>query len=576
MGRLWRALEKGGHLGEMGKLLPEGEKVAPGSYGSRVPGVIGVKRHKTTKGDEAMFPCSRLCSCMSRRHFLALGCAGCAAGAASPWERMVRSEEMPMVSAGSRPKVRLIFACWSLVQDRPTWPHLGHDMRPEIERVSSQLPKLCPEVEFVPVVLHSPEEAEKLVAEDAGAGIDGYLVYHMNNWIRVMYPVVQSGKPTMVVQYLYGGSGGFHVFTAELRRKFANMAGISSSQLEDVAAAAKAFCLIHEGASAAEVAAAASRIHLERMPPPRHTSGKEDPLSPRPIGEVLAAVAKERILSVGGGAAGIARALAETLKIEVQMVSFPEFAAAYDRTDVDEARAIADRWKKQALAVTIDEPEETLEKSARVYLAQKILLEKYGASAIAINCLGGFYSGHLAGYPCLGFVELNNAGLVGACEADLISTGTMVLLRHLVGRPGYISDPVLDSSKRWIVYAHCVAPTRVFGPDGPTNCYEIHSHAEDRRGASVRSILPLGYMTTTLEVHPARREILCHRGVAVDNPWDPRGCRTKLAVEPLGDFERLYTYWDIYGWHRVTVYGDLWEPVQELAQALGFSFVPEA
>src|SRR5574337_693990 len=37
-----------------------------------------------------------------------------------------------------------------------------------------------------------------------------------------------------------------------------------------------------------------------------------------------------------------------------------------------------------------------------------------------------------------------------------------------VGRPGYISDPVIDTSKNQIIYAHCVAPTKVFGPGGPT------------------------------------------------------------------------------------------------------------
>jgi len=83
-------------------------------------------------------------------------------------------------------------------------------------------------------------------------------------------------------------------------------------------------------------------------------------------------------------------------------------------------------------------------------------------------------------------------------------------------------------------------------------------------------------MTTTLEIHPVRREILCHRGVAVDNPWVDRGCRTKLAVEVHGDYERLYTFWDQYGWHRVTVYGDLWEPLKDLANALNFQFIAEA
>jgi hypothetical protein len=149
-------------------------------------------------------------------------------------------------------------------------------------------------------------------------------------------------------------------------------------------------------------------------------------------------------------------------------------------------------------------------------------------------------------------------------------------VKHLAGRPGFISDPVFDTSKRQIVYAHCVAPTRMLGPDSPTNPYEILTHNEDRKGASVRSFLPLGYMTTTLEIHPGRREILCHRAKAVDNVVIDKGCRTKLAGEVVGDMEKLLTFWDIYGWHRVTFYGDLREPVKELAAALKFRFTEEA
>ena len=109
------------------------------------------------------------------------------------------------------------------------------------------------------------------------------------------------------------------------------------------------------------------------------------------------------------------------------------------------------------------------------------MLEKHQAEAITINCLGGFYGGHLTAYPCLGFVELLDAGLVGACEADLLSTATMIAMKHLVGRPGFISDPVLDTSKRQIIYAHCVAPTRMFGPASEPNPFEILTHSEDRR-----------------------------------------------------------------------------------------------
>jgi hypothetical protein len=144
------------------------------------------------------------------------------------------------------------------------------------------------------------------------------------------------------------------------------------------------------------------------------------------------------------------------------------------------------------------------------------------------------------------------------------------------GRPGYISDPVIDTAKRQIIYAHCVASNRPFGPDGKSNRFQILTHSEDRQGASVRSILPMGYLTTTLEVAQDRKEILMHQAKTMANDPDDRACRTKLAAEPLGDIEKLLTQWDRWGWHRVTFYGDLKEPVYALADAIGWRVIEEA
>ena len=212
-----------------------------------------------------------------------------------------------------------------------------------------------------------------------------------------------------------------------------------------------------------------------------------------------------------------------------------------------------------------------------MYLGQKAVLKARGANAITINCLGGFYGGHIHAYPCLGFHELLNEGLVGACECDVRSTASMVAMTALTnGRPGYISDPVIDTAQRQIIYAHCVASNRAFGPGGSTNPFEILTHSEDRQGASVRSLLPVGYMTTTVEFSPEKKLILFHQGKAVANSPDDRACRTKLAVEPVGDIEKLFAEWDQWGWHRVTVYGDLKKPVFDLAEALGWQVLEEA
>ena len=48
------------------------------------------------------------------------------------------------------------------------------------------------------------------------------------------------------------------------------------------------------------------------------------------------------------------------------------------------------------------------------------------------------------------------------------------------------------------------------------------------------------------------------------------------VLNPSGDIEKLFTMWDNWGWHRVTFYGDLKEPVYAFADAIGWKVTEEA
>jgi L-fucose isomerase-like protein len=207
--------------------------------------------------------------------------------------------------------------------------------------------------------------------------------------------------------------------------------------------------------------------------------------------------------------------------------------------------------------------------------AMVALMKKHRATGISINCLGGFYGGHLKAYPCLGFAQFNNEGLVGGCEGDQMSAFTMAVMGALVRRPGFISDPVIDTSKNQIIYAHCVAMTKPFGKDGATAAYRIRSHSEDRKGAAIQSLLPPGYLTTTLEINPVTREVLFHQAKSAGNNPSDMACRTKLEAYVKGDIEKLTENWRM-GWHRVTFFGDLKAPVQQLCERLKLKLIEEA
>jgi len=514
------------------------------------------------------------CACcgMNRRRFLATGCAAgaCAAG-------ILGTAPAHAADDAKKMRIRVLYALHGPKQTGPDWPNIGFDFQPVMDRMNALLQQQCPGFEFLPALANGPEEAKKIVDQDGATGVGGYLVFQMNCWNQVVQTAAATGKPTLYVDFQFGGSGGFLVYTAKfLRDKAANVGFVASSKPDDLVAAVQCFELVRKGGSVADFVAATARVRKQRTPASGDLACKPDPLAALGPSDCLAKMKQAKILAVGGGWPGIAPSIQSEMGIEVINVPFAEVNAAWEAADKEQSRAIADRWQTTAAAIA-DVTRETLETSAAMYLAQKAVLKQRGANAITINCLGGFYGGHIHAYPCLGFHELNNEGLIGGCECDVRSTATMVAMNALTqGRPGYISDPIIDTAARQIVYAHCVASNRVFGPQGEANPFSILTHSEDRKGAAVRSTFPVGYMTTTVEFAPERKTILFHRAKAVANSTDDRACRTKLAAEPVGDIEKLFTEWDAWSWHRVTVYGDLKEPVFALAEALKWKVLEEA
>jgi len=510
------------------------------------------------------------CACcgINRRKFLA-GCAACV-GTAGLLAKPVPS----FASKKDKMRIQVIYSLHAAKQPGPDWPNVGFDFRPVMKRINAELAQKCPEFDFVSAMAKGPEEAKKILQANASGGVDGYIVYQMNCWNRVVQDIATSGKPVLYVDFQYGGSGGFLVYNAAfLRSKAGNVGFVASSNMDDLIAAVKCFSIVGRGGSPSDFAAATKRVRMERTPKMGDMQCKADNLRTVSTDESIRQMKKSKILSVRDQSTGSG---GEMLGIEVEKVSFAEVNAAWESADKDMSRHVARTWKNNAIRV-VDVSDETLETSAAMYIGMKKVLKKHKANAIAINCLGGFYGGHIHAYPCLGFHQLNNEGMVGACECDIRSTATMLSIQAMTnGRPSFISDPVIDTAKRQIIYAHCVAPNKMFGPDGPSNPYAIMTHSEDRQGASVRSVLPIGYMTTTLEIRQPQKEIIMHLGKAVDNDPDDRACRTKLCAEPAGDIEKLFSMWDHWGWHRVTCYGDIKKPVYSLADAIGWKVVEEA
>ena len=120
-------------------------------------------------------------------------------------------------------------------------------------------------------------------------------------------------------------------------------------------------------------------------------------------------------------------------------------------------------------------------------------------------------------------------------------------------------------------------PRKCLAPHGSANGYRIRTlHNRDPRGACAESLLPAGYMTTSFRTNVASKQMVIHQAKSLGSLDTERGCRTKLIGEVRGDIEKLFDFWNQFSWHRVTVFGDVKEPLSEFGRALGLEVIEEA
>jgi len=513
--------------------------------------------------------CSGCAPALSRRDFLKhCGVAVATANALAPLASIAAEAQSQ--------KVRVALVFLSNSAEREIWPYPGFDTARRHQQVIRLLREGCPQVEFVPVVVPQPREVQKALAlKDE---VDGYWVHTVTlNWglTGTLAQIAKLGKPMLVADEYLGGSGVFLVGYSGLRRQGFPVAAVSSNRDEDLVAMARLFAEVRKpGTTPASFARQCDEAYRRTFATASPMKCVEDKVPLTGIGECVKRFKQARFLIVGAG--NPAGQEQDFLGAKGIFVGFDELKALYDKVDRDEAAEWARRWSGRAERVVEATPE-WIQNAGAVYLATREFLKRHGTDSVTMNCLGGFNAGQLPAYPCLGFMQILDDGGQGVCEAMPDDTVSMLMARILTGRPGYVSDPVLDTSKNQIVYAHCMAMTKVFGPQRKATSFRIRTlHNRDPRGCCAQSFLPEGYLTTSFRTNFAQKKMVIHQAKAVGNLDSERGCRTQLVGEVRGDIGKLFNEWDRFGWHRVTVYGDIREPLIEYGKALGLEVIEEA
>ncbi len=466
---------------------------------------------------------------LSRRCFLKSTAAGVLSSAvlAGLAERLAAATATPALGPKSKVRIGKLY----LGREHPGWPMATVDVNADMKRFEAELSKLSAglaDVEFIEGGLIATDQ-QLAAAKEKLKGADGILVVHLTMGIGgQLQSLMELGIPVVLFALPYSGHEWHTIAGWQRQGKLIDV--FPSSKYEDVLVAIRPFRAIHR-------------------------------------------LKEARLLNVSTEPANAAYcgAIKGKFGTEVISLTLPDLQKAYAAADRGEAMADMRRWVKEARKI-VEPTQDDILKSLVMYIAMRDLLAQHGAVAVTMNCLGMDLMGRGMGYPCLGFVRFNNMGLGGICEADLKSSMTHLIFTYLVGKPGFVSDPVMDLSNSTIIHAHCVAATQMLGPGTAASPFHIRSHMEDARGASLMVKMPVGRKVSMARLLGTDK-ILFSTGDAVESPFVDRGCRTKLTVK-VENIDQFIENWSS-GLHRVIFYGDHTRDVQRYCRFAQIRLVHE-
>ena len=495
-----------------------------------------------------------LCNGISRRTFM--GASGAISGGLFFTGLASSAGASPVLNdqQDHQPPVRIYVVY--LGMDHAGWPKPDFEPKTEIQQVfSPYLDALVPKLGDVELIggdlltnTMGAEEANSLLPKIKDQQADAILCIHLTfGTAAPLAALASTGLPMAIYSQLF--SGHQWIYVPAIQRSGAKVIFSASGDINDVE----------------------RLVSLLRVPAKMRTG---------------------KIIMIGnpGCAAGTAAAcdyasVKEKFGTEVIQITPQEFVAVHQTISEDDAVAEAEEyWISKAREIREPSREEII-KSCKTYFAMKKLMREHGSCAIAMKCLGGIPI-DILGYPCLGFSRILDDGGVGACEADMDSTLTMLMFLYATGRPGFITDPVMDLPNNAVIHAHCVSATKMDGPQSERLPFIIRKHLEDYKGASVKVFMDRDINREVTCCKLANNDtILVSTGVIRGVPdFDDRGCRTQVITEITSTTAlELFDKWggNVLGndmmtlLHRVLFYGNHLETFRDIARLMNLKFMVE-
>lgn len=232
--------------------------------------------------------------------------------------------------------------------------------------------------------------------------------------------------------------------------------------------------------------------------------------------------------------------------VNYDSIEFNELSSYINKVNQGKANKVASDFIKNACDMK-EASEKDVVEAAKIYLALKAMCEEYQLSAMTLRCFE-MISRHNT-TACLALSLLNDEGIICACEGDMQSAFSMVLLNILTNKRAFLTNPSrIDLSKNEIILAHCTIPLCM------TSKYTIRSHFESQIGIGIQGEMKKGPVTVFKCGGSNLDRYYVASGQMLENLNDENMCRTQIKLHLDGNIE--YFLRNPIANHHMVIEGD--------------------
>lgn len=221
-------------------------------------------------------------------------------------------------------------------------------------------------------------------------------------------------------------------------------------------------------------------------------------------------------------------AISEVFGTRVTKIGSKEVTEDTDIQDLwnsesQEAIEISQRWIRDAEKM-MNTIESEVIRSAKVYLAMKLLMQKYDATAMAFHIRTLTPNPTPEDYvvPALATSEFQLDNIVAKCQSHLNVILSEMLLQYTFRRPSMFGDYSVDTYSNTSIVQHCEGPWNPWGDERrvPYNLVDhrerqVRARSTTGVGAASWILYPGDEAVTIWQIDVQRKEILLHVGPSV-------------------------------------------------------------